>query len=310
MAHLTPAAHHHFATHHGIASIGQLIDCGMTRHEIKRLTELGSLEFVVQGAYRSPSVDFDELARCAAISIAHPESVIAGPTAGRLWGFRRLPADRRIHVISPPASHPTSCDWVVPYRTSTIDSDDVFERPDGIRLTTRPRTAFDLARFVSPSDLRSIIEQAMHDGRHSADDMADVAIAWQSPRRRWARTYLEQLGQRVDGGAAESHPEVMLAEAPASTPASAICGGSIRSHCLTTGKRGSTSPCPPSNGRSRSTSTRRIESPPGSIRTDGATDPRRALAGWCHEWPSAPTGTPSRRRSRNSTPFISRARSR
>ena len=213
MAHLTPAAHHHFATHHGIASIGQLIDCGMTRHEIKRLTELGSLEFVVQGAYRSPSVDFDELARCAAISIAHPESVIAGPTAGRLWGFRRLPADRRIHVISPPASHPTSCDWVVPYRTSAIDSDDVFERPDGIRLTTRPRTAFDLARFVSPSDLRSIIEQAMHDGRHSADDMADVAIAWQSPRRRWARTYLEQLGQRVDGGAAESHPEVMLAEA-------------------------------------------------------------------------------------------------
>lgn len=213
MAHLTPAAHHHFATHHGVASIRQLIECGMTRHEIKRLTELGSLDLVIQGAYRTPSVDFDELARCAAISIAHPDSVIAGPTAGRLWGFRRLPADRRIHVISPPASHPTSCDWVVPYRTAAIESDDIVERPDGIRVTTRPRTAFDLARFVSPFNLRSIIEQAMHDGHHSADEMAEVAIPWQSPRRRWARTYLEQLDRRVDGGAAESHPEVVLAEA-------------------------------------------------------------------------------------------------
>ncbi len=213
MAHLTAAAHRHFARHHGIASVDQLIDCGLTFDRIQRIRQDGGLDLVLPGAYRTPSAPLDELARCAAVSIAHPEVAIAGPTAGRLWGFRRLPDDRRVHVLAPPRSHPTRTPWVVPYRTAAVHDHDIVERSDGIRLTSRARTAFDLARFVAPLDLRSIIEQAMRDGPHTEADMYETAVDWLSPRRPWAREFLEQLERRVRGGAAESHPELLLGEA-------------------------------------------------------------------------------------------------
>jgi very-short-patch-repair endonuclease len=213
MARLTAAAHRHFAEHHGIASIDQLIACGLTFDRIQRIRQDGGLDLVLPGAYRTPSAPFGELARCAAVSIAHPEVAVAGPTAGRLWGFRRIPNDPRIHIVAPPRSHPTRTPWVVPYRTAAIHEHDVVERGDGIRLTSRSRTAFDLARFVTPLDLRSIIEQAMRDGCHTDAEMYDVAVDWLSPRRPWARCFLEQLERRVRGGAAESHYELLLGEA-------------------------------------------------------------------------------------------------
>jgi very-short-patch-repair endonuclease len=124
-----------------------------------------------------------------------------------------MPPDQRIHVLAPPASHPTVAPWVVPYRTAHVHHHDIIERSDGIRVTSRARTAFDLARTLSPLDLRSVIEQAMADGGHNDDEMVAVAIDWLSPRRRWARTFLEQLDRRVTGGGAESHHELVLAEA-------------------------------------------------------------------------------------------------
>lgn len=228
MAHLTAAAHRHFATHHGIASVDQLIACGLTFDRIQRIRQDGGLDLVLPGAYRTPSAPFGELARSTAVSIAHPEVAIAGPTAGRLWGFRRLPDDHRIHVLAPPRSHPTRTSWVIPYRTSALHDHDIVERGDGIRVTSRARTAFDLARFVDPLDLRSIIEQAMHDGRHTETEMREVALDWLSPRRPWARCFVEQLERRVDGGAAESHHELLLGEALEAAGIS----GLIRQHAM------------------------------------------------------------------------------
>jgi len=142
--------------------------------------------------------------------------------------LRRLPRDHRVHVLARPASHPTTVPWVVPYRTADVHDRDIVQWSDGIRLTSRPRTAFDLARTLSPLDLRSVIEQAIADGHHTADDMVAVAIDWLSPRRRWARTFLEQVERRVGGGGAESHHELLLAEALAS----AGVRGLVRRHRL------------------------------------------------------------------------------
>jgi len=213
MAHLSDAALRLFERQHGVASPSQLIECGVTAHAIKRLQHLGALELVLQGAYRLRGVPLDELGRCVAVCQAHPAHMVAGPTAGRIWGFRRLPKDARVHTVSPPHSQPTRAGWVVPYRTAAFHPNDVVERPDGITITSRARTAFDLARFVGPMDLLSIIEQAMADGDLGEDEMRAVAVDWLSPRRRWVRRYLEQLDRRTVGGPAESHPEVVLAKA-------------------------------------------------------------------------------------------------
>lgn len=211
--HLTPDTHQLFAGQHGVASVEQLTTTGLTRRQLRQLVAAGAVEPVLRGAYRTPSTPFDELARCAAVSAARPDVAVAGPTAGRLWGFRRLPRDHRVHVIAPPASNPSIAPWVVPYRTAAIHPHDIAERLDGIRITTRARTAFDLARWLGPDDLLSVIEQAIRDGRLDESEMWAVATDWISPRRRWASCFMLQLTRRLSGGAAESHPEVRVAAA-------------------------------------------------------------------------------------------------
>lgn len=214
MAGLTARALTHFEHHHGIASIDQLVACGVSRHAVKRLQRDGLIEQVLQGAYRLRGQPLTEMGRFAAVCTAHPGHVIAGPSAGRLLGFRRLPPDLRVHTISPPHSHPTRSTWVKPYRTDAIHDVDVVHRSDGISHTSRPRTALDLSRFLDrDDDVLSVIEQAMNDGRCTVAEMQSVAVDWMSPRRGWLSRYLRILDRRVDGGAAESHPEVVLGNA-------------------------------------------------------------------------------------------------
>lgn len=210
---LTRQALRHLETHRGIATASTLAATGMSPHAIRQLVDAGTLEPVLDGAYRVTAVPLDELARCAAVCAAHPDVVIAGPTAGRLWGFRRLPRDRRVHVIAPPASHPTIASWVRAYRTAAIHPDDVVVRPDGIRVTSRARTALDLSRVVPRPDALSIVEQAMHDGDLSEEDLRRVALDWVTPGRPWVRRFLLLLDGRVAGGGAESHGEVVLGDA-------------------------------------------------------------------------------------------------
>jgi hypothetical protein len=211
--HLSPAIHRLFTTQHGVASVDQLVAAGCTRRQLKRLEAAGAIVAGLRRTYRSPSVPFDELARCASVCLANPELTISGPTAGRLWGFRRLPADRRIHVIAPPASNPAIAEWVVPYRTAAIHDHDIVERGDGIRVTSRARTAFDLTRWLANDDLLSVIEQALHDGGLAEQHMWETAADWLTPGRPWARRFVRQLDRRLPGGAAESHPEVKVASA-------------------------------------------------------------------------------------------------
>lgn len=200
-------------SHHGIASGSALREVGVSPNDLRRLVEAGNLVPVLRGVYRMPAVPYDESARCVAVCVAHPESVISGPTAGRLWGLRRVPGDRRVHILAPPHSHPTVEPWVAPYRTRAFHAGDVVRRADGIVVTNRARTALDLARFVGSTDLLSIIEQVIRDGHLTDDDLRSTAVGWMSPRRLWVRNFLEVLNGRLDGGAAESHGEVVLGDA-------------------------------------------------------------------------------------------------
>ncbi len=213
MTHLNPVAHRLFARQHGVASVDQLLAAGYSRRQIKRLEAAGAITAALRNTYRSPSVPDDEFSRCAVVCLANPALVVSGPTAGRLWGLRRLPRDRRVHVIAPPASNPAISPWVVPYRTSAIRSDDIVQRADGIRVTSRARTAFDLTRTLHGDDLLSVIEQVLHEGRLSEWDLIATAAEWLSPGRPWARRFLQQIERRLDGGPAESDPEVRVASA-------------------------------------------------------------------------------------------------
>lgn len=114
-------------------------------------------------------------------------------------------------MIAPPASNPAIAPWVDVYRTAAIHPHDVVRRSDGISVTSRARTAFDLARWLPPDTLLSVIEQAAHDGRLSDRELHAVAVDWVSRQRPWVATFLQTLGRRLPGGSAESHPEVRVA---------------------------------------------------------------------------------------------------
>ncbi|MGI9644772.1 MAG: hypothetical protein ACR2O6_05615 [Ilumatobacteraceae bacterium] len=80
-------------------------------------------------------------------------------------------------------------------------------------MTSRARTSLDLARSLAPPDLRSVMEQALHDGRLGAEVLYEVAADWVSPRRPWIKTFIGLIDGRLGGGSAESHPEVVLGAA-------------------------------------------------------------------------------------------------
>jgi hypothetical protein len=199
--------------HHATISSEALRASGVTLDQRKHLVHSGLLERVVDGAYALGAVDIDELERCAALCTGRHHLVVAGPTAGRLWGLRRSPQDRLIHVIAPPHSHPCRAPWVRAYRTSLLAEEEIVRRDDGIRLTSPPRTVVDLTRYVDPLSLASVIEHVLAQQMSTVATLARTAGRLASPGRPWVRRFLAVLEQRHPGAAAESEWELRVCDA-------------------------------------------------------------------------------------------------
>ncbi len=169
--------------HHAVVSSGVLTGAGVSETQRRRLVEHGVLERVVHGAYRFRGVPDDELSRCVALCSSRPRLVVAGPTAGRIWGIRRSPRDQLVHVLAPPASNPCREPWVRVYRTALIDPGDIVHCRDGLRLTSPPRTLVDLARHLSSEALASAVESALHEQLCTLATMQRVARRPATPGR-------------------------------------------------------------------------------------------------------------------------------
>jgi hypothetical protein len=200
-------------SHHATVTNTTLDECDVSLDQRNRLVGAGTLSRVVDGAYVFDGVEIDEQGRCAALCTSRPHLVVAGPTAGRLWGIRRSPRDGLIHVLAPPRSHPCRAPWVRVYRTALIDEDDVVERADGIRLTSPARTCVDLSRYVAPPALASAIEHVLSAQLCTVDTLHETAARLATPGRPWARRFLRVLGSRAPGAPAESEPELRVTNA-------------------------------------------------------------------------------------------------
>ncbi|MDP9465138.1 MAG: type IV toxin-antitoxin system AbiEi family antitoxin domain-containing protein [Actinomycetota bacterium] len=213
MSDLTPRALAILRAQHGHASTAQLDKSGVPRRARRRLIASGLLVPVQKAVVRIASAPETLEGRCIALCLAHPTGFITGPTGGKLVGLRRMPRAQPIHFSVRHGIHLDPQPDVILHQTTSIRPLDVRQRRDGIRIASPARLAFDLAASLSPADHASVIEQLLHEGRCSMAELAAVARRLCHPRRRGSLRFFRSLVERGDRPAAESHPEIVLADA-------------------------------------------------------------------------------------------------
>jgi very-short-patch-repair endonuclease len=186
MAHWQSAVDDWFAAHHGIAAASTLERLGMSSSTMHRLAQQQRLVRVMPGVFRSAQwpTTFEQT---LAAACARNDSVAIGlTTADRMWGFRGV-RDREFHVLLVHGSSP-EMPGIVVHRCRRIDPVDIVERPDGIRLTSPPRSLFDSADMLGFESARSVLEQILHEGMCTLATVIDTVSRLYHPNRPGSRT--------------------------------------------------------------------------------------------------------------------------
>ena len=190
-----PALNAWLREHHGTVDVDALRAIGLHRTQIDRMLRSGELERILPGAFRSTQWPRIPAQVLVAICRRHPEAIIAFTTAAQQWGYRRIPVNPHVHVLVPHRSS-TQIDGVVVHRSRRIDQVDVVRRHDGTRLTSPPRTLFDVADMVGPQVTASMIEQVLNEKRITFATIADTVARLGHPSRPGARTMRSVLAER------------------------------------------------------------------------------------------------------------------
>ena len=160
---LNPALLAWLASRHAVARLADLEQFGVTRPQLERLLRDGVLIGYVRGVYRLAGAPQTPEQAAALACATGPDVLVSHQSAGRMWQFRRLGAASQLHVLFRGPSHHVIPGAIV-HRCHRIDPVDVIERPDRVRVTSPPRTVFDLAADLDDERLESVIEQVVHDG--------------------------------------------------------------------------------------------------------------------------------------------------
>lgn len=183
-----------FRTHQGVISLPQLRLLGCSPSTVQRMVARGELIPLLPGVFRSAQWPQSELQWLAAACARNPLAAVAFTTAGRLWGYRRVD-DQRLHLLVPHGSTPLMQPFVV-HRCRRIDAVDIVERPDGIRLTSPPRTLFDSADLLGLAASRSVLEQILNERMCTIDTVVDTFVRLGHPNRPGTHTMRAVLGSR------------------------------------------------------------------------------------------------------------------
>lgn len=171
----------------------------------------GELVTMMPGVFRSAQWPCTRDQVMAAACARNPAALIAFTTAGQVWGLRRM-AGPHVFVLVPHGRSP-EMEGIVVHRCRRIDPVDIVERPDGIRLTSPPRTLFDSADMIGAEAATSVLEQLLDDRMVTFGTVTDTVQRLYHPRRPGSRTMLEVIGARPAWRAAlQSDLEVRVLE--------------------------------------------------------------------------------------------------
>ena len=148
---------------HGVITTAQLRRIGVGEQGVRTLVANGRLARVHRGVFVGTAAPRTFQQR-AAIASAITGGVVMYPSAGVVWYMRQTPRHSDIHVWVEHGRRVDAPPGVVVHRTTALPSADVVRRPDGIAVTSPPRTVFDAAAVVHAETLESIVEQGLQRG--------------------------------------------------------------------------------------------------------------------------------------------------
>ena len=200
-----------FSTHLGIISAAKLEELGCTHRNIAHMVARCELVTMMPGVFRSAQWPCNREQILAAVCARNLAAMIGFTTAGQEWHLRRM-LDPLIHVLVPHGRSP-EMEGVVVHRCRRIDPVDIVQRPDGIRLTSPPRTLFDSADMIGVEAATSVLEQLLNEQRVTFGTVSDTVQRLYHPNRPGSATMLTVIRSRPSWRAAlQSDLEVRVLE--------------------------------------------------------------------------------------------------
>ena len=195
-----------------VISIDQLKQSGVSRHHREQLIAGGVLEHIGKSVLTVVGAPITLESRLAALCLQHPKGFVTGPTAGGLLGIRRMPRSSPIHFCLPHGAKASVPSFVHLRQTTCWSEDHRRSLGNGIMVPSWARLAFDLSADLRESDLASAVEQLLHRGDCTEEDLGEMARLLCAPRRPGSARFARVLLRRHGGVAAESHPELVVLE--------------------------------------------------------------------------------------------------
>jgi predicted DNA-binding transcriptional regulator AlpA len=183
-----------FGAHHGVASVTDLIRLGMSEATVYRLIRDERLVRMMPGVVRSLQFPDGELQAYSAACARNPAALVGFTSACRMWKFRKVQDPGR-YILVPHGVSP-ELPGIVVRRCRRIDPVDIVERPDGIRVTSPPRSLFDSADMLGLSAARSVMEQILHEELATLGTITDTFARLAHPNRPGTRTMAAVIASR------------------------------------------------------------------------------------------------------------------
>jgi len=159
------------ASQHGLITLRQTLDLGITRGRVKRRLSAGDWIDIERGVYAIAAVPSTWEQTVLAAILSRSKAIASGMTAGALlgiWGCKQ-----RIPEITIPASGSVRCRNAIVHRRSDfrgIASSTIY----GIPTTTAAEALFDLSREAGPWRLMRMMDRAIANKLTNVEDLQAV----------------------------------------------------------------------------------------------------------------------------------------
>ena len=198
----------------------------LTANQLRRR----SYRRLVHGVYADPEITFDHRLRCRGVALLLPTgAVVGGHSAAAWYGAPFAGTFDPVTVISPP-----TLEWKGPRGVRVHRSRsrfDVVTDPDGVPVTTAPRTAWDVAALEPLGTATAALDAMVRAGHVQIAELSAMAVAgtgqWGVAKVRRAFALVDPRAQ----SAPESKVRVALVLAGLQpVPQYEVCGGANPIH--------------------------------------------------------------------------------